>query len=270
MGNSKLQLTTSSYGQWRQRRWSNWLFVTPPSTAVPSERLVHSINRCSLYLESTLQPSAYEAPTLPMRPLRECQVLMHRLIYNYFTAACIDFVEKFMVDGMSGCVMCWWKMSRESSPVLIRDESSVESCTDGRWVVGLVMCWWEVTRVLSHVLMGGESWVESCADGRWLVCWVMCWWKMSRGLSPVLMGDESWVESCADGRWVVGWVIWWWEMISLVKYLKVKLFNIMSVTIKQNLQTLRQHLKATNITATLESYKHYGNTWNTCFNKSAN
>ena len=44
-----------------------WLHL-PPSWAAPPERLVHSINRCSLCRESTLQHSACKA--LPMRPLR--------------------------------------------------------------------------------------------------------------------------------------------------------------------------------------------------------
>ena len=46
----------------------------PPTWAVPPERLVHSINRCSSAAagieRTTLQPSACEASTLPMRPLR--------------------------------------------------------------------------------------------------------------------------------------------------------------------------------------------------------
>ena len=55
----------------------------PPTWAVPPERLVHSINRCSSVTagieRATLQPSACEATTLPMRPLRvlnlqHCQV----------------------------------------------------------------------------------------------------------------------------------------------------------------------------------------------------
>ena len=47
----------------------NWSHP-PPSWAVPPECLVHSMNRCSLSLESILQPSAFEATTLPMRPFR--------------------------------------------------------------------------------------------------------------------------------------------------------------------------------------------------------
>ena len=49
MGNSLLQSTITSYGQFQQRRQIhpiNWSHP-PPSWAVPPERLVHSINRCS-------------------------------------------------------------------------------------------------------------------------------------------------------------------------------------------------------------------------------
>ena len=44
--------------------------LPPPSCAVPPKRLVQSINLCSQCRESTLQPSAYEATTSPMRSLR--------------------------------------------------------------------------------------------------------------------------------------------------------------------------------------------------------
>ena len=40
---------------------SNWLVAPPPSWAAPPDCLVHSINRCSLSRESTLQPSACKA-----------------------------------------------------------------------------------------------------------------------------------------------------------------------------------------------------------------
>ena len=36
----------------------------PPSWAAPAERLLHSINLCDLYRESTSQPSAYKSTTL--------------------------------------------------------------------------------------------------------------------------------------------------------------------------------------------------------------
>ena len=51
--------------------------VDPIDSPLPSsfievlpERLVHSINQCNTCWESTLQPSACETTTLPMRPLR--------------------------------------------------------------------------------------------------------------------------------------------------------------------------------------------------------
>ena len=51
----------------------DWLHP-PPTWAVPPVHLVHSINRCSSATagieRATLQPSACEATTLPMRPLR--------------------------------------------------------------------------------------------------------------------------------------------------------------------------------------------------------
>ena len=42
----------------------------PPSWAVPPERLVHSINQCSLSEGTERATAACEATTLPMRPLR--------------------------------------------------------------------------------------------------------------------------------------------------------------------------------------------------------
>ena len=49
----------------------------------PHEHLVHSINRCSFSWESTLQPEACLATTLPMRALREyvkCFINIYMLI----------------------------------------------------------------------------------------------------------------------------------------------------------------------------------------------
>ena len=43
----------------------DWLHPTPSWAALP-ERLVHSVNQCSLCRESTLQPSACEATTMPI------------------------------------------------------------------------------------------------------------------------------------------------------------------------------------------------------------
>ena len=40
-----------------------------PSCAVPPERLLHNLNRCSLSRESTLQSSACDSTTLPVRPI---------------------------------------------------------------------------------------------------------------------------------------------------------------------------------------------------------
>ena len=61
--------------------------LTPPSWAVLSELLVHSINLCNLCLELTLQPSAYEATTLPMRSFRVWaltkNITLHYLNFYY-------------------------------------------------------------------------------------------------------------------------------------------------------------------------------------------
>ena len=44
-----------------------------PSPSVPPERHLHSTYRCRLCRESNPQPSAYEATTLPLRPLILCR-----------------------------------------------------------------------------------------------------------------------------------------------------------------------------------------------------
>ena len=49
---------------------SNWLVAPPPLWVVLPAHLVHSINQCSLGRQSTLQRSAWEATTLPLRPLK--------------------------------------------------------------------------------------------------------------------------------------------------------------------------------------------------------
>ena len=55
--------------------WSHPLL----SWAVPPERPVHSINQCSLSRESTLQPSAREATTMPMTPRKSMQWRMCKM-----------------------------------------------------------------------------------------------------------------------------------------------------------------------------------------------
>ena len=54
----------------------------PPQWAVPLERLVHSINRCSLSRESTLQPSALLLSLL--KPATQAQVWKTKLFINCF------------------------------------------------------------------------------------------------------------------------------------------------------------------------------------------
>ena len=73
----------------------------PPTWAVPPERLVHSINRCSSATagieRATLQPSACEATTLPMRPLRVYRVLPNRSQYIL-----VDGCRSKLVNVVSG------------------------------------------------------------------------------------------------------------------------------------------------------------------------
>ena len=57
-----------------------------PHGQYPHERLVHSINQCSLSMESTPQPSACEATTFPLRPLR---VLSEKILLPYQAAKTI-------------------------------------------------------------------------------------------------------------------------------------------------------------------------------------
>ena len=57
-----------------------------PHWQYPHERLVHSINECSLSMESTPQPSACEATTFPLRPLR---VLSEKILLPYQAAKTI-------------------------------------------------------------------------------------------------------------------------------------------------------------------------------------
>ena len=59
--------------------------------AVPPECHVHSINRYSLCRESTLQPSACEATTLPTRPLRAHVLLGRRTRLHTYSCAHILF-----------------------------------------------------------------------------------------------------------------------------------------------------------------------------------
>ena len=72
---------------------------SPPSWAVNPECLAHSINRCSLCRESTQQPSACEATTLTMRPLRGClcYLMVQLLFIQLFSSSCCVYVIQYQL-----------------------------------------------------------------------------------------------------------------------------------------------------------------------------
>ena len=79
----------------------------PPTLAVPPERLVHSINRCSSVTagieRATLQPSACEATTLPMRPLRvyKSATRLQTLLYQTISIVLHVFSLAIGIDLLS-------------------------------------------------------------------------------------------------------------------------------------------------------------------------
>ena len=66
---------------------SNWLVAPLPSWAVPPERLVHSINGCSLSREATLQHSVYS----PVSYASSFRLLLLRLCSNRCAEALVVY-----------------------------------------------------------------------------------------------------------------------------------------------------------------------------------
>ena len=80
---------------------SNWLVAPPPSWAVPPERLVHSINRCSLSRESTPQPSAWEATAPRSLKFRSSLISTQQLLTNQVTMHGIKNTYFFKINKIN-------------------------------------------------------------------------------------------------------------------------------------------------------------------------
>ena len=112
----------------------------------PPSRVVHSIHLCNLSRESTVQPSACEATTLPMQP-HTCNLLLsakytYTLLlpakYTYTSMECLCIVDR-VIRANSQCMptlvavfsrnadvgggflkacRCWWWLS-QCMPMLV-------------------------------------------------------------------------------------------------------------------------------------------------------